>query len=84
MTTLHEPVLTTTPADLSVWPASTTEPRPGDLAVGGVPLAEVATHAGRPPGQSHGRADMAQRTLLPTVPPAVMRYRWRMAWHAVS
>ncbi|MEU9383070.1 diaminopimelate decarboxylase, partial [Streptomyces sp. NPDC048279] len=48
MTTLHEPVLTTTPADLSVWPASTTEPRPGDLAVGGVPLAEVADRFGTP------------------------------------
>ncbi|MGW2683274.1 diaminopimelate decarboxylase [Streptomyces sp. NPDC001414] len=48
MTTLHEPVLTTTPADLSVWPASTTEHRPGDLAVGGVPLAEVADRFGTP------------------------------------
>ncbi|MER5531219.1 diaminopimelate decarboxylase [Streptomyces sp. NPDC002677] len=48
MTTLHEPVVTTTPADLSVWPASTTEPRPGDLAVGGVPLAEVADRFGTP------------------------------------
>ncbi|MGW4880618.1 diaminopimelate decarboxylase [Streptomyces sp. NPDC004262] len=48
MTTLHEPVLTPTPADLSVWPASTTEHRPGDLAVGGVPLAEVADRFGTP------------------------------------
>ncbi|MEU9454156.1 diaminopimelate decarboxylase [Streptomyces sp. NPDC048277] len=48
MTTLHEPVVTTTPADLSVWPASTTEPRPGDPAVGGVPLAEVADRFGTP------------------------------------
>ncbi|MFQ3561621.1 diaminopimelate decarboxylase [Streptomyces gramineus] len=48
MTTLHEPVLTTTPAELSVWPASTTEHRPGDLAVGGVPLAEVADRFGTP------------------------------------
>jgi diaminopimelate decarboxylase len=31
-----------------VWPASTTEPRPGDLAVGGVPLAEVADRFGTP------------------------------------
>ncbi|MFF7471872.1 potassium-transporting ATPase subunit KdpA [Streptomyces sp. NPDC008092] len=37
-----------------------------------------------PPGPAHGRADTAQRTLLPTVPPAVMRYRWRMAWHAAN
>ncbi|MEU0968725.1 diaminopimelate decarboxylase [Streptomyces sp. NPDC005917] len=48
MTTLHEPVVTTTPADLSVWPASTTEPRPGETAVGGVPLAEVADRFGTP------------------------------------
>ncbi|MFF4548873.1 diaminopimelate decarboxylase [Streptomyces sp. NPDC001406] len=48
MTTLHEPTVTTTPAELSVWPASTTEPRPGDLAVGGVPLAEVADRFGTP------------------------------------
>ncbi|GEC07012.1 diaminopimelate decarboxylase [Streptomyces spinoverrucosus] len=44
MTTLHEPVRT----DLSVWPASTTEPRPGDLTVAGVPLAEVADRFGTP------------------------------------
>ncbi|MGW7385717.1 diaminopimelate decarboxylase [Streptomyces sp. NPDC054794] len=48
MTTLHEPTVTTTPDELSVWPASTTEPRPGDLAVGGVPLAEVAQRFGTP------------------------------------
>ncbi|BBC92628.1 diaminopimelate decarboxylase [Streptomyces rochei] len=33
---------------MSVWPASTTEPRAGDLAVGGVPLAEVADRFGTP------------------------------------
>ncbi|MYR84904.1 diaminopimelate decarboxylase [Streptomyces sp. SID685] len=38
---------TTTDA-LSVWPASTTEPRAGDLAVGGVPLAEAADRFGTP------------------------------------
>ncbi|MEU1161628.1 diaminopimelate decarboxylase [Streptomyces sp. NPDC005921] len=48
MTTLHEPVATATPAELSVWPASTTEPRPGALTVGGVPLAEVADRFGTP------------------------------------
>ncbi|MEV5846444.1 diaminopimelate decarboxylase [Streptomyces sp. NPDC051985] len=48
MTTLHEPVVTATPAELSVWPASTTEPRPGALTVGGVPLAEVADRFGTP------------------------------------
>ncbi|MFI5972848.1 diaminopimelate decarboxylase [Streptomyces sp. NPDC051452] len=46
MTTVHEPVTPT--AELAVWPASTTEPRPGDLAVGGVPLAEVADRFGTP------------------------------------
>lgn len=46
MTTVHEP--TTTAAELSVWPASTTEFPPGDLAVGGVPLAEIAGRFGTP------------------------------------
>ncbi|CAM5262907.1 MULTISPECIES: diaminopimelate decarboxylase [Streptomyces] len=46
MTTVHEP--TTTAADLSVWPASTTEPPHGELAVGGVPLTEVAERFGTP------------------------------------
>ncbi|MER6329894.1 diaminopimelate decarboxylase [Streptomyces sp. NPDC001034] len=46
MTTVHEPV--TALAELAVWPASATEPRPGDLAVGGVPLAEVADRFGTP------------------------------------
>ncbi|MFF5480556.1 diaminopimelate decarboxylase [Streptomyces sp. NPDC012935] len=52
MTTLHEPAVTATataPADaLSVWPVSTVEHRPGDLSVGGVPLAEVADRFGTP------------------------------------
>lgn len=47
MTTLHEPAVTTTDA-LSVWPASATEPQPGELAVGGVPLAEIADRFGTP------------------------------------
>ncbi|MFK0136201.1 diaminopimelate decarboxylase [Streptomyces murinus] len=46
MTTVHE--LPTTTDALSVWPASTTEARAGDLAVGGVPLAEVADRFGTP------------------------------------
>ncbi|MEU3027316.1 diaminopimelate decarboxylase [Streptomyces incarnatus] len=46
MTTVHE--LPTTTGALSVWPASTTEPRAGALAVGGVPLAEVADRFGTP------------------------------------
>ncbi|CCK25110.1 Diaminopimelate decarboxylase [Streptomyces davaonensis JCM 4913] len=33
---------------LSVWPAATTEPRPGELAVAGVPLAEIADRFGTP------------------------------------
>ncbi|MFF4508878.1 diaminopimelate decarboxylase [Streptomyces sp. NPDC001401] len=48
MTTLHEPAAPSASAELSVWPASTTEPRPGDLAVGGVPLAEIADRFGTP------------------------------------
>ncbi|ANH95134.1 diaminopimelate decarboxylase [Streptomyces sp. SAT1] len=48
MTTVHEPALPETPAAPRVWPASTTEPRPGDLAVGGVPLAEIADRFGTP------------------------------------
>ncbi|RFC70358.1 diaminopimelate decarboxylase [Streptomyces sp. AcE210] len=49
MTTVHEPAVTTATADeLSVWPASTTEPHPGDLAVAGVPLAGVADRFGTP------------------------------------
>ncbi|MFI9254139.1 diaminopimelate decarboxylase [Streptomyces sp. NPDC053069] len=45
MTTVHEHP---TAAELSVWPASTTESPYGDLAVGGVPLAEVADRFGTP------------------------------------
>ncbi|GGZ01109.1 diaminopimelate decarboxylase [Streptomyces poonensis] len=48
MTTLHEPPAPTTAAELSVWPASATEPRPGALAVGGVPLTEIADRFGTP------------------------------------
>ncbi|MEU8029142.1 diaminopimelate decarboxylase [Streptomyces sp. NPDC049099] len=45
MTTVHEHP---TAAELSVWPASTTESPYGDLAVGGVPLAEIADRFGTP------------------------------------
>ncbi|MET8954184.1 diaminopimelate decarboxylase [Streptomyces sp. NPDC004393] len=48
MTTVHEPAITTTAHELSVWPASATEPHPGELAVGGVPLAEIAERFGTP------------------------------------
>ncbi|NUR03033.1 MAG: diaminopimelate decarboxylase [Streptomyces sp.] len=48
MTTLHDRSASTIDGDLSVWPASTAEPRPGDLAVGGVPLAEIADRFGTP------------------------------------
>ncbi|GHE61736.1 diaminopimelate decarboxylase [Streptomyces spiralis] len=47
MTTVHEPTAANS-ADLSVWPASATEPPRGDLAVGGVPLAELADRFGTP------------------------------------
>ncbi|OIJ90179.1 diaminopimelate decarboxylase [Streptomyces monashensis] len=46
MTTVHEPA--TRAAELSVWPASTAESPHGDLAVGGVPLAEIAERFGTP------------------------------------
>ncbi|MFH9089288.1 diaminopimelate decarboxylase [Streptomyces sp. NPDC017673] len=46
MTTVHEPTSPITA--LTVWPASATEPRPGDLHVGGVPLAEAADRFGTP------------------------------------
>ncbi|MFE5211022.1 diaminopimelate decarboxylase [Streptomyces sp. NPDC056600] len=48
MTTVHDAAVTTFATDLSVWPASTVEARPGDLAVGGVRLAEVAECFGTP------------------------------------
>ncbi|WP_416959031.1 diaminopimelate decarboxylase [Streptomyces sp. Agncl-13] len=48
MTTLHEPAVPSTSVELSMWPASTTEPRLGDLAVGGVSLAEIADRFGTP------------------------------------
>lgn len=48
MTTVHVPAPRAAAADLSVWPASTTEPAPGDLAVGGVPLGEIADRFGTP------------------------------------
>lgn len=46
MATVHEP--TTVRADLSVWPASATDSPRGDLAVGRVPLAEIADRFGTP------------------------------------
>ncbi|WP_336115782.1 diaminopimelate decarboxylase [Streptomyces sp. PTD9-10] len=48
MTTLHGAAVPTTLAGPSVWPASATESRPGDLAVGGVTLAEIADRFGTP------------------------------------
>ncbi|MFE6622704.1 diaminopimelate decarboxylase [Streptomyces sp. NPDC057740] len=48
MTTLHDPAVTASADALSVWPASAAEPRPGELTVGGVPLAEVADRFGTP------------------------------------
>ncbi|QKW05066.1 diaminopimelate decarboxylase [Streptomyces sp. NA04227] len=49
MTTVHEPAAAAvTSAELSVWPASTTETLPGDLSVAGVSLASVAERFGTP------------------------------------
>jgi diaminopimelate decarboxylase len=48
MTTVHERAVTAVADELSVWPASTTEPRSGHPAVGGVPLAEIADRFGTP------------------------------------
>ncbi|MFI1004120.1 diaminopimelate decarboxylase [Streptomyces galbus] len=48
MTTVHDSAVTTVTDDLTVWPATTTETRPGDTAVGGVPLAELADRFGTP------------------------------------
>ncbi|MFE4667963.1 diaminopimelate decarboxylase [Streptomyces sp. NPDC056716] len=52
MTTVHDTVAaaasTPTPGSLSVWPGSTTETRPGEVAVGGVALTEVADRFGTP------------------------------------
>lgn len=48
MTTVHAPTTRNTLAGPSVWPASTTEPLPGTVAVGGVPLAEIADRFGTP------------------------------------
>ncbi|MGW1210994.1 diaminopimelate decarboxylase [Streptomyces sp. NPDC002499] len=48
MTTVHDPAVAALADDLSVWPASTTEPHPGELSVGGVPLAELADRFGTP------------------------------------
>ncbi|MGW0508075.1 diaminopimelate decarboxylase [Streptomyces olivaceoviridis] len=48
MATVHEPAVPAALADLSVWPASTTESGPGHLAVGGVRLAELADRFGTP------------------------------------
>ncbi|MEU2436666.1 diaminopimelate decarboxylase [Streptomyces rubradiris] len=48
MTTVHESAVPAALAGLSVWPASATESRPGDLTVGGVPLTEIADRFGTP------------------------------------
>ncbi|MFF7755964.1 diaminopimelate decarboxylase [Streptomyces sp. NPDC007971] len=46
--TAADSVAAPAPADLSVWPASATEPSPGDPAVAGVPLTEIADRFGTP------------------------------------
>ncbi|MFJ5175062.1 diaminopimelate decarboxylase [Streptomyces griseoviridis] len=50
MTTLPRPAhpAPAAPPDLTVWPASTEEPRPGSLTVAGVPLQEIAERFGTP------------------------------------
>ncbi|WP_440555844.1 diaminopimelate decarboxylase [Streptomyces sp. SCPE 10] len=48
MTTIHEPAVANAMGDLSLWPASTTHTGHGDLAVGGVPLTEIAERFGTP------------------------------------
>ncbi|MGW1893472.1 diaminopimelate decarboxylase [Streptomyces sp. NPDC002004] len=48
MTTVYEPAPLPTADYLTVWPASTTERRRHDPAVGGVPLAELAARFGTP------------------------------------
>ncbi|MEV7286287.1 diaminopimelate decarboxylase [Streptomyces sp. NPDC093252] len=59
MTTLHDTTAPATapapdtatapgPAARSVWPAATTEPRPGEVTVGGVGLTEIADRFGTP------------------------------------
>ncbi|MFF7095644.1 diaminopimelate decarboxylase [Streptomyces rubradiris] len=48
MTTVHESAVPAALTGLSVWPASATESRPGDLTVGGVPLTEIADRFGTP------------------------------------
>lgn len=46
--TLATPAPAPAPGPLSVWPASTVEPRQGDIEVGGVALAECAERFGTP------------------------------------
>ncbi|MEU3512248.1 diaminopimelate decarboxylase [Streptomyces longwoodensis] len=48
MTTVHDSAVTAVADDLSVWPATTAEPVPGDTAVGGVLLPELADRFGTP------------------------------------
>ncbi|MFE0106232.1 diaminopimelate decarboxylase [Streptomyces sp. NPDC059009] len=48
MTTVHDPAVAAVADELAVWPASTTEPRAGEVAVGGVPLADLADRFGTP------------------------------------
>lgn len=75
MTTVHDPAVATPSDELSVWPASATEPRRGDLTVGGVPLAEVADRFGTPvhvldEGEVHDRC----RTYRDAFPDAEVLY----------
>ncbi|MEV8023065.1 diaminopimelate decarboxylase [Streptomyces sp. NPDC086554] len=77
MTTLHAPVTpdATADDDLSVWPASTARLAHGDLAVGGVPLTEVAERFGTP-AYLLDEADVRTRcrTYLDAFPDAEVHY----------
>lgn len=48
MTTVHASAVPAALAELSVWPTSAAESRPGGLVVGGVPLTEIADRFGTP------------------------------------
>ncbi|GAA1927753.1 diaminopimelate decarboxylase [Streptomyces durmitorensis] len=77
MTTLHEPVTpdATADDDLSVWPASTARLAHGDLAVGGVPLTEIAERFGTPAYLiDEGDVRTRCRTYLHAFPDAEVHY----------
>ncbi|MFG2503150.1 diaminopimelate decarboxylase [Streptomyces sp. NPDC048441] len=77
MTTVHAPVTpdATADDDLSVWPASTTRLTHGDLAIGGVPLTELAQRFGTPAYLiDEGDVRERCRTYLHVFPDAEVHY----------